>query len=103
VRRIRTIPSVLPFATRYREGIWLLPDGLRPTYDESVETIDADSLPFDSDIKMHSTWSRLVDQRYLPDSYYRFLQALHRTRKDATAFVSALSSVIEGVRSGCRH
>lgn len=103
MKRLTAIRSALPLALGYRaNGIWLLPDDLRPTYDESVKEIDVAQLHFSSDIEKNVVWRTLVDGRYLPDSYYRFLQDWHQVRRNAVDFANALTEVLDNVLCGRR-
>jgi hypothetical protein len=103
MNRLNALRSALPFARSYRaNAIWPVHDDLRPTYDESVKDIDAARLHFPSDIEKNVVWRILVESRYRPDSYYRFLEAWQRIRRDAIGFADALTKLLDQVLRGQR-
>jgi len=103
MKRLTAIRSAIPFAQRYcSNAIWLMPFDLKPTYDSSVKKIEATKLYFPSDIKKNVVWRGLAENRYLPDSYYRFLQIWHKVRREATDFVRALRELLDDILCGRR-
>jgi hypothetical protein len=101
--RIRRLRSALPFCDRYRSsGVWIIPFGIIPTWEQTKKDISKEHLPFESDAKKNALWGRTVETRYIPDSYYRFEDAWYSLRSDALEFVRSLSSAIEGRGAGKR-
>ncbi len=96
VSRLRRLRSALPFCDRYRSrGLWIMPFGLIPTWDQTKKDISKEYLLFESDVTKNSLWGRKVERGYIPDSYYRFEDAWYSLRSEALEFVHSLSSAIE--------
>ncbi len=101
VSRLRRLRSALPFCDQYRShGVWITAFGLIPTWDETNKNISKEHLPFASDAEKNATWGKTVQNRYIPDSYYRFEDAWYSLRSEALEFVRALSSAIGGTNAG---
>ena len=103
VSRLRRLRSALPFCDQYRSrGVWIMPFGLIPTWDQTNKDIDKSYLQFESDVKKNALWGKIVQDQYMPDSYYRFEEAWYSLRSDALEFVRSLSAAIEGQRPSTR-
>lgn len=96
MRRLNILRSAMPFCTSYQaQGEWLLPAGLKPSYDGTVKHIPKANLHNRSDVEKNVVWRRLVESRYLPDSYYRYQEAWFHLRHDALRLVEALNTGLQ--------
>lgn len=101
--RLSRLRSALPFCDRYRScGIWILPFGLVPTWEQTKKDSSKEDLHPESDVQKNALWRRIVKTRYIPDSYYRFEDAWYSLRREALEFVRGLSTALEGRRPGKR-
>lgn len=104
LERLRILRSAVPFCEKYcSEGVWGLPLGLVPSVDETIKHIPRDNLLLDSDLNKNGLWMRLVDERYLPDSYYSHQMAWHSYRLDSLVYVQSLSRALENWLVGKKY
>jgi hypothetical protein len=94
--RLHAVRSALAFCDRYKgHGEWILPLGLQPTYGGAEKDIPKENLHHASDVDKNVVWTRTVEARYRPDSYYRYEEAWYYLRSDALLFVEALSTGLQ--------
>ncbi|WP_145198167.1 hypothetical protein [Planctomycetes bacterium Poly30] len=101
VSRLASLRSAVPFCEEYRSRpIWALPEGLTPSADDGTKNLLAENNPSSSDVDKNALWRAVVEQAYLPDSYFVFEEAWFEARKAAVQFVEILSRVLERSLSG---
>jgi len=101
VSRLKRLRSAIPFCERYQsQGIW--PLGFTPSCDDTRREMPKENLPFESDVEKNVVWRRIVESRFLPDSYYRYQQEWHQLRDVALLFVRRLSAGLQHVLEGKR-
>jgi hypothetical protein len=101
VSRLTYLHAAIPFCEKYRaHGDWITAFGLTPTWHNTDKDFSKEHLYFKSDTEKNAVWRRIVQNRYIPDSYYRFEEDWYALRLRALNFVRDLSSAIEGVTSG---
>lgn len=96
MNRIKYIRAAIPFCENYKsQGLWLLPSELKPSFDETYKDISRQYLPFKSDVSRNSIWFRIIDENYLPDSYYRYQKEWFSVRLNLLTLAQKLSKALE--------
>jgi hypothetical protein len=96
MNRINYVRATIPFCEDYKsQGIWLLPSELKPSFDETYKDISKQYLPFKSDVVRNSIWFRIIDENYLPDSYYTYQKEWFSVRFNLLTFAKKLSKALE--------
>ncbi len=103
VSRLNQLRSAIPFCERYMsQGIWFLPDVLKPSIDDTHKDIPKENLPFKSDILKNIVFQMIVFNYYLPDSYYKYEQNWIDLRQKALLFVQEMLKILKIIYSKTR-
>jgi hypothetical protein len=96
MNRINYLRATIPFCEDYKsQGIWLLPSELKPSFDETYKDISKQYLPFKSDVVRNSIWFKIIDENYLPDSYYTYQKEWFSVRLNLLTLAQKLSKALE--------
>jgi hypothetical protein len=96
MNRINYLRATIPFCENYKsQGIWLLPSELKLSFDETYKDISEQYLPFNSDVARNSIWFRIIDENYLPDSYYTYQKEWFSVRLNLLTLAQKLSKALE--------
>ncbi|MCK5072712.1 MAG: hypothetical protein KAQ98_04745 [Bacteriovoracaceae bacterium] len=91
MRRLRILRNAFPFCAHYRsKGIYLLPDGIEPSVDDSDKSIPYENMPFESDIQKNVIFRETVEAEYLPETFFEFHDKWHKLRKLALDVLKTL-------------
>lgn len=90
--RLRGLRSSIPFCKEYQsKGKWTLPFEFIPPEDDTIANMSKEKLPFESDINKNAVLGRILDEHYLPDSFYIFEQSWFILRENTLKFVKQFS------------
>ncbi len=93
--RLKKLRAAIPFGEQYNsQGIWIMAFGLAPTWESTNKSFSREHLLFESDTKKNAAWGGIIQNHYIPDSYYRFEESWYELRFNARLFVRGLSSAI---------
>lgn len=82
--RLDLLRAVFPGVQRYQsQGIWPLPPGIDPPFDDTQKDIAAENLPRPFDVQKNKVFRRAVETRYIPDSFYEYEQIWNSIRRDS--------------------
>jgi len=97
--RLTRLRSAIPFCQRYQSrGIW--PLGYVPDVDPTHKDMPRENLPVVADIEKNRAWTKIVEDTFLPDSYYAYQEDWHRLRDTAFRFVRQLSKGVQHILEG---
>lgn len=101
VNRLTKLRTAIPFCQRYQsKSLWFLPNGLTPSVDDSQKNMPRENLHIESDINKNVVWSKIVENYYLPDSYYKYQMSWYNLRKDVLVYFSDFSQGLKGLLEG---
>lgn len=101
ISRLSKLRSAVPFCEQYKsQGIWILPLGLKPSFDETHKNIPKKNLPLESDVEKNVVWRKIVERFYLPDSYYRFEKICYELRLNSLNVIKDFSKLLENAFTG---
>jgi len=94
--RLKKLRSALPFCEYYQsQGIWNLPVDIKLSIDDTYKNMPKKNLHYESDIEKNIVWKNVVENYYLPDSYYQYEESWYNLRHDALRFVCGLSKGLQ--------
>ncbi len=89
--RLEKLRSAIPFCIKYQsQADWSFMD-LQPSIDDTFKDIPKENLPYQADIEKNIVWRDVVENYFLPDSFYRYQEVWFNLRNQSLQFIQRFS------------
>ncbi len=95
IKRVKLFREILPFLKSISsEGLYFLPENLKPTHDETIKNITIEDFYFKLDVERNVTFLNVVKEKYYINSYYEYQESLYLLRSDILKFFKEFSIIL---------
>lgn len=95
IKRVNFFQETLPFLkTVSSEGLYCLPDNLKPSNDDTIKNVTKKEFHFEYDIDRNKMFLDIVNNNYQLDSYYEYQEHLYKLRTDILSFFREFKSIL---------
>jgi hypothetical protein len=104
MRRLNQLRKALPFCSKYSShAITLLPFGLEPSVKDTEKNIPVKNMPLEFFTRLNRYWLDIIENAYLPDSFYTFEESHYELRQNIIKYVSILNTFFKQMLTGKKY